>query len=468
MKLTRREALLAGAGAALAGCTPALREVRKLRQEQPVQIPKSGTELIVRRLNRLGYGPRPQDIERVGQLGWDAYVDEQLNASRSEPEEIQTILLRLDIFNFGAIDLRAIPEHEIVRQLQQAAIVRAVYSPNQLRERMVEFWSDHFNIDSKKAYAAFFLSSDQKSVIRENVLGKVPAMLAASAHSPAMLGYLDNKVSTKGVVNENYGREILELHSLGVNSSYTQQDVREVARCFTGWGVENRFLRAGGSFAYDDELHDQGSKTVLGHKIPAEQGQKDGDQVLEIIGRHPDTAHHIATKLAKAFYGDEYEKWVQPNAEIYLKTDGDIKAMLRPMLTSNEFGHSGRIAKRPFDFLVSAIRSVDGITDGSHGIQELLADMGQPLYQWAMPDGYPTKTSAWTASMLGRWNFALALAYGSANGIEIDLPQLAKRFSLAPSKAVTMATLGSSIADATIDPRKLLAQILSGPEFQWR
>lgn len=471
MNLSRRT-LLTGAGAAvvLGGCTPLLRESRNLRGANgPIKTAEGDQSLQVRRWNRIGYGPRPGDIARTDSNGWESVVDEQLKANQEEPPELQFQLRRLDIYQFSPKDLRALPEHEVIRQLQTAALLRAIYSPNQLRERMVEFWSDHFNIDSKKAYGAFALTADQDSVIRKHALGSFPEMVKASAHSPAMLAYLDNQVNRRGVVNENYGRELLELHTLGVRSGYTQKDVLETARCFTGWTIEDGFLKKGGSFVFDPELHEPGARVVLGHRIPA-GGQEQGERVLDIATMHPWTAQHISGKIARLFLGEQAGDWPDRIAKIYLETHGDISAMLRPLLLSKEFGEVGAgLAKRPYDLVVSTVRALDGFTDGRSGLQDGLTEMGQPLYQWAMPDGYPRKTSSWTASLLARWNWALAVGYGSVAGLETDLESLAKRMELPPPQALAYAIFGH--ADHPLkgkDLRETVALALLDPAFQWR
>lgn len=462
--ISRRDVLIGAGALSLGGCSAALRQARELRQTGPVAV-REVEDLDLRRLHRIGYGPTLEDLDHLKRIGWAAYVEEQLTASRPEPEELAAMLRRMDIFSFGGADLRVLPEREILRQLSQAALLRAIYSPNQLRERMVGFWSDHFNIDAKKAHGSFFLAGDQNSVIRPHAMGSFPKMLNASAHSPAMLTYLDNRVSSSRSLNENYGRELLELHSLGVHGGYTQNDVREVARCFTGWSNENRFLRARGSFRFIPDDHDSGPKTVLGRAITA-SGKGAGDEVLNLLAEHPSTAKHIGTKIARAFLGNHAGTWPDQLAKTYTATEGDISAMLREILLAPEFGRPGSgLVKRPFDFVVSAIRGVGAITDGSGAVQEHLDRMRQPLYQWPMPDGYPTRPEAWHGSLLGRWAFAVQLAYGAIPGVETDLEAWAARTGLPPAQALSQLLLGAE-SPASQDPREALALILASPAYQ--
>jgi uncharacterized protein (DUF1800 family) len=314
-----------------------------------------------------------------------------------------------------------------------------------------------------------------------------------------MLSYLDNQVNrrrdpkTGAGANENYARELMELHSLGVHGGYTQKDVQEVARCLTGWTVENRFLRARGTFRFDPDLHDDGPKTVLGVTIPAGGGKSDGDRVLEILAKHPSTARFISAKLCRYFLGVEDEAWTKKLAALYLQTDGDIPSMLHPLLLSDALLESPPILKRPFDFVVSAMRALSTDMQSSLPVQEHLAQMGQALYQWPMPDGFPDRTSAWTGSLLARWNFAFALATNGLPGTQVDAPALA-RASGAKTEAESADALLSLIlarpadspelrplretvrtylaSSAGSEPGQTLSEsaalLLASPAFQWR
>lgn len=478
MKISRRKLLQAGtlvAGAGIAGCTPGLKKFAFGPPEKLAPPPEfSDPDAVL--LNRIGFGPAPGELERLKKLGRERYVDEQLEASQEEPLELMIRLNRLDVLRLTESDLHDLPEERILEQLQQAAILRAVHSPNQLRERMADFWTNHFNIYARKGYAAWRKPGDELAVIRANALGKFPDLLKASAHSPAMLAYLDNQVNRKGVANENYARELMELHTLGVHGGYTQHDVKEVARCFTGWSIENRFLHPRGKFRFIEENHDDGEKSVLGKKIVAGGGQNDGEQVLEMLATHPATAKFISEKLARYFLGNETGPWPKRMSEIYLETGGDLKRMLRPLLLSEEMRDAKPVFKRPLDFIVSSLRAYGGWTDGGKALQEHLEKMGQPLFQWPMPDGYPDKTAAWTGSMLARWNYALALASGGVNGASLDLERLPggtdrERIATAARIALPHTKISNGLKKALgacDGPTQAVALSLSSAEFQWR
>jgi uncharacterized protein (DUF1800 family) len=278
-----------------------------------------------------------------------------------------------------------------------------------------------------------------------------------------MLVYLDNQVNVQGVPNENYARELMELHTLGVHGGYTQRDVREVARCFTGWSMERRFLRKKGAFVFNEDRHDNGEKLVLGHRIPAGGGQRDADIVLDILAQHPATAQFVCGKLARAFVGEDAPKHVDRMAKSFIASSGDIRNVLGPLLLSDAIVDSPPVFKRPFDYLASAVRVLGGITDGSAAIQDHLAKMGQPLYQWPMPDGFPNEPEAWAGSTLGRWNFAFVLTENRLTGTAIDWNGL----EATNPKATASAISGQSATfDGTVPEAAALA--LCSPEFQWR
>ncbi len=364
-------------------------------------------------------------------------------------------------------ELRDISQPEILRQLSKAAVLRAAYSRWQLRERMVGFWSDHFNIYARKVAVArerkqtdaelmYLLPAEQNQVLRPHVLGNFRDLVRASMRSPAMLGYLDNHVSKKGKPNENYARELMELHTLGVDGGYTQADVRDVARCMTGWTIEDRFLQRAGSVRFDPALHDDGEKWVLGKRIAPGGGPEDADRVLDILCSHPSTARFIAQKLAIVFQGPP--RSTRPLTEMLVKsfreTGGDLAATTTVLFRWHGFGDAPPMIKRPFDFLISAVRATGAVTDGDQGIQAHLEKMGQPLHLWPMPDGYPVDNASWEANLLPRWNFADALASNSIDGTRLE-----------PSVAVER--LHHWTSDPALSARERIAAALSSPEFQW-
>ncbi len=404
-----------------------------------------------------GFGPNDESIQRLRVLGKEAYLEEQLKGEREEDIALTMQLQRLDVLQMEPADIIDLPIENVLTQLQQAAILQAAYGRNQLRERMIDFWSNHFNIYSRKGDAAFSKGIEESQIVRRHALGSFPEMLNAMAHSPAMLESLDNQKNQRGVPNENYARELMELHTLGLHGGYSQRDVQEVARCFTGWTIENRFLRPRGHFRYDGDRHDEGSKTVLGRVIPPGGGEKDGNQVLDLLATHPSTAKFLATKLTRFLVGTSDTPWTDRLAENFLQSRGDIVKTIGPLLHSADFINCAPVLKRPFDFMVSALRVTEAETDGGAPLQNHLIRMGEPLYQWPMPDGYPVKTSSWTSSLLPRWNFAFALARGQ---IARTSPSLEKGVV-----ARTRAKAGT-LVDVRIEDE--LALSLASPEFQWR
>ena len=487
MKTTRR-ALLAGGAAALtagllSGCETI--EQRVTRDALPPDaLPPSGfadAAPAVRLLNRAAYGPCPGDSVQVARMGLTAYVEEQLR-----PEslvEYSVLTLRL-----GALADTLTPDpgllfdtddSQLVLALRQSAILRAVYSKRQLQERMVEFWTDHFNIYAFKGAGAQLKVVDDHDTIRKHALGRFRDLLGASARSAAMLGYLDNTQNRKGVPNENYAREIMELHTLGVHGGYAQCDVEEVARCLSGWTVHSHWHR--GRFYFDADQHDDGVKQVLGKTIPKGGGVTDGEHVLDILAAHPSTAAHLSRKLCRHFLGEANAGQVSAIADVYLKTSGNIKAMLRALLTETNLAAATPILKRPFDYAVSALRVFGCDTDGGAGVQTHLARMGQPLFAWPMPDGFPDRTGAWTGTLIPRWNYALSLAGGTLENTTLDTVALTKAgqkaglpphdtllelaFSL-PAGHPALRALRSTASGMPVC--EYAALLLMAPAFQWR
>jgi uncharacterized protein (DUF1800 family) len=510
MKLDRRGALRLGAATgasaaalAVSGCSVITRRLTKVGPPESVDLPAADVAPIARLLNRAAFGPAPGQAAEVAATGIERWLDRQLNPDDEDSPIVTLRLVGLEALQIHAVELEDIAKEEVLRQLQQAAILRSVYSQWQLRERMVDLWSNHLNIYARKGNGFYFKPTDELKVVRANALGKFPDLLRASAHSPAMLMYLDNQVNrkkdSKGAgANENYARELMELHTLGVHGGYSQKDVQEVARCLTGWTVEDRFLHARGTFRFNPDLHDPSAKAVLGVHIPAKTdsarevsykgvkmpaGQVDGEQVLELLAAHPGTAKFISHKIARYFLGEAAPAWEPRLTEIYLKTGGDIREMIRPLILSDELRAGPPILKRPFDFMVSALRATNADTDANRAIQDHLSKMGQPLYQWPMPDGYPDKTTAWTGSLLARWNFALALMTGGIGGTTLDLPSLKVTESggKAANRELVELILAAKAEAKSVQPilakldalprakvNERAALLLASPEFQWR
>jgi uncharacterized protein (DUF1800 family) len=382
---------------------------------------------------------------------------------------------------------------------------------------MVDFWFNHFNVFAQKGEVRWYVAPYERDVIRPHVLGRFRDLVRATARHPAMLFYLDNWLSTapgstaagdpnagrRGGLNENYARELMELHTLGVDGGYTQKDVTEVARAFTGWTIDRP--RDDAHFVFRPRLHDTGEKVVLGQRIPRGGGQDDGERVIDLLTRHPSTARFIATKLVCRFVSDEPPPaLVERVAAAYRETDGDIRAMLRTVFWSPEFyapeNQRAKI-KKPFEFVVSAARVMGGTVgvEGGFELARATAEIGEPLYEAQPPTGYADRAEAWvnTGALLARMNFALGLAQRRLPGVQVDvaalvagedrvnpgavLDRLLVRLLNGQATAATRAVLTTQLADpqirrqtaddrgpANTDIEKLAALVIGSPEFQRR
>lgn len=393
-------------------------------------------------LNRAAFGPWPGDLEQLKKIGREAWIEAQLH-----PEEMDDGLCELRSGGFESLPLDAGNVYEFDKnvlrdQITRHALLRAVYSRRQLFEVMVEFWTNHLNIDLEKGDCVYLKPADDREVVRKYALGNFRELIKASAKSPAMLTYLDgrdNKVrrNSNDKANENYGRELMELHTLGVSGGYTQDDVREAARCLTGWTVDkkpslrevfNPFSPALGAAYFRSDWHDPGEKKVLGHRIAAGGGERDIERLVDIVCEHPSTAVHLATKLCRRFVGPKpAPELVTRIAAKFTETRGDIKSVLRMILTSEEFMTSrGVVFKRPFRFIVSTLRAVAADTYAKQGLLDYLHRMGQGSFQYPTPDGYPDEETPWLGTLLWRWNFAYALAGGTLPTVSFEAGALQK------------------------------------------
>ncbi len=354
---------------------------------------------------------------------------------------------RQQLFALAPVELRrrlilsVNPQQVVAEDLIESKLLRAIYSSHQLDELLVDFWFNHFNVYLNKGADRYFVPTYEREAIRPHVLGKFHDLLLATAKSPAMLFYLDNAESVapnldanrdprrpnqrKRGLNENYGRELMELHTLGVDGGYTQKDVVEVARCFTGWTVAP--AKKGAGFEYNDKVHDKGQKVVLGHVIKAGGGMDDGLKVLDILARHPSTAHFISLKLAKRFVADDPPpSLVARMAKTFTNTDGDLRKVMQTMLQSPEFWSQGSYqakVKTPFEMIVSSIRASDAQVDSALPLANAVQRLGEPLYRKIEPTGYSSANAEWisSAALLDRMNFALALAHNKLSGVKVDL-----------------------------------------------
>jgi uncharacterized protein (DUF1800 family) len=555
---------------------------RKLTEEQR----------IVHVLNRLGFGARPGDVERVKAMGVENYINQQLNPEKISDSAAENRIKDLQVLNMSTAELyekfpqpgqllrqlqargaltadlaeardnrvkgaanaaalatpadqakgnqtaqppanpldnekyrAAIQQYyrenglqqpqRIITELQASRILRAVYSERQLQEVMVDFWTNHFNVFAGKGADRWLLPSYDRDTIRPNAMGKFSDLLEATAKSPAMLFYLDNFQSVspnanrnqaprrprllaelvnlqrrregnpmqdpvmrrppvqqqRRGINENYARELMELHTLGVDGGYTQKDVQEVARCFTGWTIfqprggaaaANALLgseaarRSAGTFFFNERAHDDGEKTVLGHKIPAGGGMKDGLMVLDILSHHQSTAKFIATKLVRHFVSDDPSpSLVDRVAATFTKTDGDIRETLKTIFFSPEFNSTTAYRakiKRPFELVISAIRALGADTNGGPGTHQWIARMGEPLYGFQTPNGYSDLAESWvnTGGLLERMNFGLALASNRVQGTRVNLSSIAANVD--PARAMNESLrviLGGDVSATT-------------------
>jgi uncharacterized protein (DUF1800 family) len=389
------------------------------------------------------------------------------------------------------------PPMFVNQELIDSRLYRALYSNRQLEEVLVDFWLNHFNVFNGKGPTRLLLTSYERDAIRPHVLGRFRDMLLATARHPAMLFYLDNWQSQavrddlpappanarRPGLNENYGRELMELHTLGVDGGYTQDDVVAVARAFTGWTIYdvNRIAE----FQFNPAFHDRKEKIVLGHKLPAGGGEQDGVQVIDILARHPSTARFISKKLAQRFVADAPpQSLVDRMAKTFTETGGDLRAVVDTMLTSREFLSEGAWQaklKSPFEMVVSAVRGLGADVTDPTALAQRIADLGQPLYGKAEPTGYSTTSDAWanSAGFLGRINFAGALAAGQIEGVKIDAAKLptngdmaARQLLGAAASPATKSQLGNgngnSATGAALSPASMAAVVLASPDFQRR
>jgi uncharacterized protein (DUF1800 family) len=399
------------------------------------------------------------------------------------------------------------PQTVIANDLAEGKLYRAIESERQLQELLVDFWFNHFNVFLDKGMDRFLVPAYEREAIRPHVLGRFEDLLRATAEHPAMLFYLDNWQSVspgasaelarrarrapgapdngnpvRRGLNENYARELLELHTLGVDGGYTQKDVTEVARAFTGWTI--RDPRRDGTFFFNARMHDRGEKTVLGMRIPAGGGKEDGEKVLAMLARHPATAGFVATKLARYFVADEPpQSLVAKMTRAWAATGGDLRAVLRAMIEAPEFFSQGAWrakVKTPFQLIVGAVRAAGARVDFALPLAQQLAQLGQPLYRKQEPIGYSTQAEDWvnSAALLARMNFALALAQDRIPGVRVG----ADRFGADPDpEALARLLLGRRLSPQTkaaleaklkeqgaATPALVAGLVLGSPEFQRR
>ena len=589
------------------------------KSKSPILVPGKLTEQqkVLHLLDRITFGARPGEVDRINQIGWEKYLEEQMQPEKINDEIVTQKLQPLATLKMSdeqivktydppqdvikelrdrfqpkntaqetvseptangemkvekpktvnadfmtdpnkrreyakaLIDLGYRPRQEVINELQASKLIRAVSSERQMQEVLTDFWFNHFNVFANKGADRYLITNYENQVIRPNVFGKFEDLLLATAKSPAMLFYLDNWLSTapdakipdlqklrqmrqermgnqnnptnpkremrqmerlqqrqmtdpkmqekmaqqqaqgkrRRGINENYAREIMELHTLGVDGGYTQKDVQEIARCLTGWTLKQP--RNGGGFNYAPIMHDNGEKVVLGQKISAGGGQQDGEKVIKLLAHHPSTAKFISTKLARKFVSDNPPaSLVEKMSQTFLKKDGDLREVYKTMLTSNEFwaaeSYRAKI-KTPFEMTVSAVRALGAETNGSPQFHKWIQQMGEGLFLAQPPTGYADTAETWvnTGALLERMNFALALSGNKIFGTNVNFPAelktskpnevadyFIKTILHGNISAQTRATLDKTLADTQIanngkmDVSKIAGLILGSPEFQ--
>jgi uncharacterized protein (DUF1800 family) len=516
---------------------------------------------VVHALNRLTWGPRPGDVDRVAGMGLARWIESQLQPARLDDAALEARLARLETLRLDsdtlareylqpaleerrqaaatrAADPDMTPDdnapaaprqppseaqrksRQIIAELEEAKVLRAIYTERQLEDVLVDFWFNHFNVFAGKGPTRAYVTAFERDAIRPHVLGDFRTLLEAVAASPAMLFYLDNWMNSaresaermrpgarrpmgrrpnavprpggtpaagastgnppqggQGMrrgLNENYARELLELHTLGVDGGYTQDDIVNVARAFTGWTFRPR---QGGGFEFVAALHDAGEKTVLGRRIPSGGGIDDGRRVLDIVAAHPSTARFIATKLAKKFVSDTPPPaLVERAARRFTETRGSLREVTRTIITSPEFfAPDTRRAKvkTPLEFVVSALRATGADVRSGLAVTRTLRDLGMPPYFCQPPTGYDETASAWTSSgaLVARMNFALELAANRLRGVAVPFAVSAPTAEL--RAGLIAQILPGGVADstrATIDKAgttdQLVALTIGSPEFQ--
>jgi uncharacterized protein (DUF1800 family) len=460
MKLRRRKFLKASASSiafiAATGCDQIPRELRSLIPAKPkaqnaFQAPSANEiDPISHVLNRAAFGARPGDYERIRNLGRNqqdaaaVYLEQQLAPEKIDDDYCRYAVRRFETLNIPLGELFEYQPELLHNELMRATLFRAVMSERQLFEVMVEFWSDHFNIDPSKGECKWLKTADDRDVIRRHALGTFPELLRASILSPAMLWYLDGRVNRKrnpfDKPNENYARELLELHTLGVQGHYTQADVMEVARALTGWTVRSREEKpyfSIGKVEFKPELHDFGSKQILGHNIAAANpnsstkeleaiANRDLDQILQLLTTHRSTALHLCTKLCRRFITDDPPAdAVESVASTFSRSGGDIRETLRALFATSNFQQQrGNKVKRPFAFIASALRAIGAQTDAGLLMIHYLNRMGHAPFSYPTPDGYPDTAAPWLGTLLWRWNFAVAVSENEIKGTKVDLNAL--------------------------------------------
>jgi uncharacterized protein (DUF1800 family) len=446
--------------------------------------PDSWGSPTMRLVRRATMGLNAAETTVARSIGYQGWLHRQLNYTRLDDRTVEARVATLwpllsqtpeQLFAANATTVRA--------QLQEATLYRAIMSPRQLYERMVEFWSDHFNIQVLKV--GYLKVLDDRDVIRRHAMGNFRDLVHASAKSAAMLVYLDQNISRVGRPNENYARELMELHTVGVDGGYTQTDVSELARVLTGWTTAGR-----GGFNFDPTGHDWGQKVVMGLTIPASSpavgaaGVREGEQVIDMLVNHPATARFISTKLLQWLLTPQpTESQVATVASAFRASRGDIRTVVRAVLNEGWLMQAPLKYKRPFHFMASALRGVDARITSLAAMNTQLTTVGQPLFYWETPDGYPDQLEYWAGNILPRWNLASSIStLRSITTIQVDHEPFLRSTADASIDAIDTALFGGEMPLGTRNAlltylrggtlgetrvRETLALAMSCNAFQW-
>ncbi len=463
-----------------------------------------GSRVALYLLSRAGWGPRPGDLARVLESGPTGWIEEQL-APQSDPE-LDSRLAAYTTLGLSTTRILAITNADVraaqvvLDELANARVVRAVHGKNQLQEVLTDFWFNHFNVFVNDAFVRDSATAYEREAIRPHVLGRFRDLLGAASLHPAMLYYLDNYLNTAphrsgsrvvGGINENQGRELMELHTVGVDAGYTQQDVIEASRCLTGHGIDD--LQTGGNYLFRPADHDTGSKTVFGLAVPAGGGADDVQRLLDHLAGHPSTARFISRQLARRFVSDDPpEDLVQRMAGVFSATGGDLGQVLRALFGSAEFwaqAFTTRKPRTPVEYVFGALRAIGAEVANPAAVRRALSDMGQPLYACNPPTGYSNRGDAWLSpsSQLYRMNFALDLAAGAVAGVSADARAFVRNAGGDPddpgsaAAAVNREAFGGTLSAATLQAAvgvdragavpvaiRVAGLLLASPEMQVR
>ncbi|MEP6832750.1 MAG: DUF1800 domain-containing protein [Gemmatimonas sp.] len=455
----------------------------------PVDSTVNWVDPVLRLARRITTGLTAGEVTAARKIGFSAYLNSQLSPAALDDSAVDAfIATKLPLLSMPYATLVMQDSGEVSNQLMDAALYRAAFSKRQLQERMIDFWTDHFTISLNKV--GIRKAIDDRDVIRPLALGKFPDLLRATSKSPAMLVYLDQNLSKYPIPNQNYAREVMELHTLGVNGGYTQTDVAELSRILTGWSV------SGANFTFTRNNHDRGqagNKVFLGRTFPpmpstatAAEMQKEGEDAIDMLVAHPSTANYIALKMARWLLAyDPPKAVVDATAAVYLSTGGDIPSMIRTILTPTNLMASVGKYRRPFHFAAASLRALGASVTNIRSIRGTADAMGMPSFQWEQPNGYPDRIDWWSGLVLMRWKFASTLStQTSATTTNVDLTPFKALGNTAENvmKVINSQIFGGEIApglntqllaylktgtfnDARI--REGLALAISAQQFQW-